>query len=835
MAKAKWKVEEIIWNNAPADYEEHLKNADWDTFYELSPVRESLYNWYPFKKDSSILLVSDGYGALAGILAADSKELTVLEGEQNRGESIRHRYLGMENISVLIGGVEQLTEYQYYDYIVIEKAAALREELRSLLADFCPFLKEQGRMLIPCENRLGMKYLCGVPDSVSQTPFGGLNHMPGEERLVKSSILQELDDCRQIKGYCLYYPAPDHNLPQAVYSDAYLPKKSIRDRVIPYYTEKEQGGLVYLENQISDDLIANGLFQALSNSILVECGKECFEQEVLFAALSTDRGQEHGFATIITGRQTVRKKILHPAGKDGLKLIYRNQQELSERGVPCVEAQLCQDFIEMPFIQGVNCMEYLRQLFDEKKREEIEDLFDRLYQMILQSSPQIPFEECRLKDGELTAENAGPVLAKAYIDMIPYNCFYLNEERQLRKKFHRKKFLFYDQEFVKEGYPAKYVLFRALRYSYIYASLAEDVIPLQYFKNKYGLDRIWAVFEREEAGFVEDNRNYDLLRSFYKWADISSEELRDRIKGKRTADLFQKKTYGIEVYRKDYELNKIKRVQMDILSEFIRICEENNLTYCAFYGTLLGAVRHKGYIPWDDDVDVLMPRKDYDKLLALAPGVFKKPYFLQTPESDPECFYGGYAKLRNSATTGLEERNKGHNCNQGIWIDVFPLDSVLKSPEEKKKQQELILKYQRLLLKKTYPDERMLWDLPEEEEEKIRKAGRWYSREKLCRLLHDTITDYGTELSDKVAVLARYRFGRFYTEYSAEDFEFVIPAKFENRDIMIPAGYENSLLTEYGGNYLYYASVRERKPHHKAIFDTEVSYIDYIARNGYNK
>lgn len=830
MAKVKHTVEEIIWNNAPADYEQHLKNADWDTFYELSPIRESLYNWYPFDEGSSILLVSDGYGALAGMLAGNSEHLTVLEAEQNRGESIRRRYEGRERISVLIGGIEQLTEYQCYDYIVIEKAVVLKEELHNLLVDFCPFLRERGRMLIPCENRLGMKYLCGVPDSVNQEAFGGLNLQSEEERLTRTGILEELDACKEIQGYYLYYPAPDHNLPQAIYSDEYLPKESIRDRVIPYYTEKERAGLVYLENQISDDVIANGLFPSLANSILIECSREYFEQEVLFAALSTDRGHEHGFATIITNKQTVKKKILHPAGKDGLKLIYRNQQELTGRGVPCIEARLLPDAIEMPFVQGANCMEYLRQLFDNRQREQIEEIYDQLYQMIVQSSGQIPFEECRLKDGELTAENTGIVLAKAYIDMIPYNCFYLKEEGQLRKKF-----LFYDQEFVKEGYPAKYVLFRALRYSYIYVPEAESIIPLQYFKSKYGLDLVWAAFEREEARFVEDNRNYDLLRSFYKWASISSEALKERVKGNRAAGLFQKKTYGIDVYRKDFELNKIKRVQLNILSEFIRVCEENNLTYCAFYGTLLGAVRHKGYIPWDDDADILMPRRDYDKLLKLAPQVFKKPYFLQTPENDPECFYGGYAKLRNSDTTGLEERNKGHNCNQGIWIDILPLDYVLKSPEEKKKQQELILKYQRMLLKKTYPEKRMLWDLPEDEEEKIRKAVRWYSREKLCRLLHDTITDFGTEISDKVAVLARYRFGRLYTEYPAADFEFVIPAKFEDIDIMIPVGYENCLITEYGGNYLYYASVQERKPHHQAVFDTGIPYIDYIARNGYNK
>lgn len=522
MAGTKQRVEEIIWNHTPSAYETCIKDADWDTFYELSPIREGLYNWYSFRENSDILLISDGYGALAGLLTKNSRQLTVLEKEKHRAESIRRRYEDCRNIEVLTGGMEQIPEDQKYDYIVVEKTVVLRKELHNLLDKLCPFLKGQGRIFIPCENQLGMKYLCGVPDSASQTAFGGLNDQLNEKRLTRASILQELNDSSGIQGYQLYYPSPDHRIPQAIYSDGYLPQKSTRDRVIPYYTEEERGGLVYLENQISDEVIANGIFPVLANSILIECGKEPFEREVLFAALSTDRGHEHGFATIVTNRHRVKKKILHPAGKDGMEFVYQNQQELSGRGVPCITAKLLPDAIEMPFIEGPNCMEYLKQLFEEKRKEEIEELFALLYQMILQSSEQILFEECSLKDGELTVENAGPVLAKAYIDMIPYNCFYRKDKPS------GEKFLFYDQEFVKAGYPAKYVLFRALRYSYIYIIDAGDVIPLQYFKDKYKLTSVWEIFEREEARFVEDNRNYDLMSSFYKWASISPEELGGR-------------------------------------------------------------------------------------------------------------------------------------------------------------------------------------------------------------------------------------------------------------------------------------------------------------------
>ena len=818
MEKIKDRVEEIIWNNEPYDYDKCLKDADWDTFYELSSMRESLLNWYSFKENSTILLLSDGYGALAGLLAGNSEHLMVLEAEQNRAETIRYRYRKRCNIAVITGGMEQLPDHQRYDYIVVEKAAATQEELRTLLADLCPFLNKKGRIFISCENNLGIKYLCGVPDPIDQRPFGGLNDRD-KDRLTRKDILRELDACKEIRGYCLYYPAPDWRLPQAIYSDRYLPRRSTRDRVIPYYTASERKNLVCIEDRISDEVISNGLFAALANSILIECGKENFEHEVLFAALSTDRGHEHGFATVITGDNTVRKKILHPVGRKGIELIYRNQQELVRRGIACVSTQLLSDAIEMPLIQGENCIDYLSVLFGDWRKKEIEEVFDQLYGRILQSSRHLSFECCLLKDGALNAENSGPILEKAYIDMIPYNCFFLDEEV--------RTFLFYDQEFVKERYPAKYVLFRALRYTYIFIAEAENVIPLQFFKIKYGLNGVWEAFEREESRFVEDNRNYELLSSFYKWTSISEQELRNGMVRYEKSGGFEKKTYGIDIYKRDYELNKIKNVQKDLLARLIGICEENDLMYCVFYGTLLGTVRHKGYIPWDDDVDILMPRKDYDRLLVLADTLFEPPYFLQTPESDSECFYGGYAKLRNSNTTGIEERNEGRSCNQGIWIDIFPLDYVPKQLEEKKKQQETILKYQRLLLKKSYPKKRMLWDLPEDEEEKIRKACRWYGRERLCRLLHDTIVNYGTEISDKVAVMARYQFGHPYIEHEAKNFEFVIPGIFEDMQVMIPVGYEECLLTEYGMNYLYYAPVHERRPHHQAVFDVNVSYIDY--------
>ena len=132
------------------------------------------------------------------------------------------------------------------------------------------------------------------------------------------------------------------------------------------------------------------------------------------------------------------------------------------------------------------------------------------------------------------------------------------------------------------------------------------------------------------------------------------------------------------------EVKALWKVELDLLEAFIAICKKHNLRYMAFGGTLLGAVRHHGFIPWDDDIDVCMFREDYDKFLEFAPNELPAGLFLQTAISDPEYPYG-FAKLRNSNTSCIEKtRILNHHCtNQGIFIDIFPLDPMVKSPEKR--------------------------------------------------------------------------------------------------------------------------------------------------------
>ena len=123
----------------------------------------------------------------------------------------------------------------------------------------------------------------------------------------------------------------------------------------------------------------------------------------------------------------------------------------------------------------------------------------------------------------------------------------------------------------------------------------------------------------------------------------------------------------------EIELKRLQLVELDILKEFIRVCNELNVKYFLDSGTLLGCIRHGGFIPWDDDIDVSMPREDYEIFLKEGQKLLKNKYFLQTYKTDPE-YTMGFAKIRNSETTFIESSVKNLKINHGVYIDIFPLD-----------------------------------------------------------------------------------------------------------------------------------------------------------------
>lgn len=122
-------------------------------------------------------------------------------------------------------------------------------------------------------------------------------------------------------------------------------------------------------------------------------------------------------------------------------------------------------------------------------------------------------------------------------------------------------------------------------------------------------------------------------------------------------------------------LRRLQLTQLEILNEVDRVCRKNALRYCLNGGTLLGAVRHRGFIPWDDDLDILMPRRDYQAFLEVAPRDLGAGYFLDDAAVNPR-YYLPFAKVRKAGTLFEDAALAGTTQNQQIFIDVFPHDNA---------------------------------------------------------------------------------------------------------------------------------------------------------------
>ncbi len=120
-------------------------------------------------------------------------------------------------------------------------------------------------------------------------------------------------------------------------------------------------------------------------------------------------------------------------------------------------------------------------------------------------------------------------------------------------------------------------------------------------------------------------------------------------------------------------LKKLQNTELDILCEVDRVCKKNNINYFIMYGTLLGAVRHEGFIPWDDDIDIAMPREDYERFLDIIGSELKDKYILDFVTVNKD-YYLPFAKIKNKNTLFQEKNAVNYKGNKGIWIDIFPYD-----------------------------------------------------------------------------------------------------------------------------------------------------------------
>lgn len=274
-------------------------------------------------------------------------------------------------------------------------------------------------------------------------------------------------------------------------------------------------------------------------------------------------------------------------------------------------------------------------------------------------------------------------------------------------------------------------------------------------------------------------------------------------------------------FKVDIERKKLWAVSLDLLFKFDEICRKHHLNYTLAYGSLLGAIRHHGIIPWDDDVDVFMLREDYEVLKTLK-DEFQDPYFLQIPGEDGYCY--SYAKVRNSNTTALSYSFRYCDFNQGIPLDIFILDNLNQGTfKQDFEKAERLIRECSTLMRRTNPhpgerDQQFLSQFPVVRSEK----------EVIDELERAIIKDKDAVDTDKCITLTNLMYDLKRGTFPRSCFTDLTEISFYGHPVFIPKDYDQVLKIIYG-DYMSLPPIEERgKWHSTSVFDTDKPYTTYV-------
>lgn len=413
-----------------------LEEASWPTVYHLSPIRENICNWYPFKKGSRVLEIGAGCGAVTGALCGKGLNVYCADLSLRRSTINYERHKEYDELHLMVGNLNDMSFPEPFDYIlligVLEYAGKYTEgehPYQTFLEHIRSFLKPDGILLIAIENRFGLKYFAGAPEDHLGEPFTGVRGYDPKLgiRTFSKSELTRLLEQSGFYGHQFYYPYPDYKFPLEIFTDETLVFQHYGK---PYQVFDRERVEIFPETVVSSVLVKDGAAGAFANSFLVEATQEENGQilQVSYAKLNSGRRAPFCIGTKIYGdgkEKIVSKFSLNKAAEEHIQRIVANEQHLgSSKQVLCGKRK--ENEIVYPFSSFPTMEDALREAVDKGNAEAVFMIFEKIKDLAMaQPSDDMPDEAAfsRWFGDEKAQSNDLQYTNPANIDLVPDNIF----------------------------------------------------------------------------------------------------------------------------------------------------------------------------------------------------------------------------------------------------------------------------------------------------------------------------------------------------------------------------------------------------------------------------
>lgn len=371
---------EIVKNHSPEEFRRIIEEkAKWPVLYHLSPLRENMADWLPVKKEDKVLEIGSGCGAITGKLAQKAGSVTSIDLSKKRSLINAYRHQECGNVTIHVGNFKDIepdlpTDFDYICFIGVFEYGQSYIDTKNPYVDWLKMmqghLKEDGRIVIAIENKLGLKYFAGCMEDHLGSYFSGIEDYAGGGG-VRTFVRSRLEQMLQESGlteYSFYYPYPDYKFMTALYSDRRLPKPGeLYDNLRNFDRERM---LLFDEKQAFDGIVKDGLFPVFSNSYAVVIGPE---PEIAYVKYSNDRAEEYAIRTELrVGDQgpVIRKQALSEPAAEHIRGMGTAYLDLTKRFAgSLLEINKCRIMedgtgAEFEYVQGITLEEILDSFLD---------------------------------------------------------------------------------------------------------------------------------------------------------------------------------------------------------------------------------------------------------------------------------------------------------------------------------------------------------------------------------------------------------------------------------------------------------------------------------------